>query len=198
MDHFESLTEVRVSGMPLFEGLDMINSRQGVAARLPRLKRLNGSTVTEKERVDAEIDYLSEVLTESVGKEIKDIAAKHPRFPALLKSYGNINVNMLPSSKASNDRTTISKTLLSLELSLVADLQDGETIKSVKKKLPSHLTLSKFKTLCQRLLGVPASSQVVYVKRDDPEATYEELIHEEDTLQQLGVCDGNCVRILES
>jgi len=93
LDHFESLTEVRVSGMPLFEGLDMINSRQGVAARLPRLKRLNGSTVTEKERVDAEIDYLSEVLTESVGKEIKDIAAKHPRFPALLKSYGNINVN---------------------------------------------------------------------------------------------------------
>ena len=191
LDHFESLTEIRVSGIPLIEKLDMITARMNVAARLPRIKQLNGSSVTQKERADAEIGYLSSILSEAAGKEIKELESQHPRFSALLKSYGNINLNALPSNAATTDRTTISKTLLSLELSSIESLETMQVIKSVKKKLPSNLTLSKLKVLCQRLLGIPTGNQAVYIKREEPE----ELIHNEDTLQQLGVAEGQSLLI---
>ncbi len=201
LNHFESLSEIRVSAMPVFDGVDAITARMGVVARLPRLRRLNGSTVTQKERTDAEIGYLTAILGEAVGKEVKGIAEEHPRFPELMKSYGNVNLSAVGSSAAQTDRTTISKTLLSLQVASVASLETAETpLKSVKKKVPSHLTLAKFKILCQRLLGIAAGSQAVYVKKTDeePPTEPEELLHDEDTLQQLGVCDGQSILVIEA
>ncbi|QDZ24039.1 tubulin-specific chaperone E [Chloropicon primus] len=186
-DHFESLKEIRVSSCKFLEGLDMIASRLGVIARLPRVSRLNGSVITPKERVDAEIGYLTEILTESVGKEIKDIEATHPQFKRLLASYRNINKNTVKGGGAgsSGDRTTIAKTLLAVEISLVTSLDTKEAVTTIKKKLPSNLMLNKFKVLVQRLFKVSGAS--IYIDREDAP---EELLHAEDTLQQLGVEEG--------
>lgn len=193
LEHFDSLTEVRVSKCEFLKDLDMIASRLGVIARLPKITRLNGSAVTAKERTDAEIGYLGEILTNAVGKEMESIEAAHPQFKRLLESYGNINKNVVRGGGPGCDRTTIGKTLLSLEIRLVESLANIKAIDSKKKKLPSNLVLAKAKVLMQRLFKLSQAPTVFL----HCEAPYE-LVHLEDTLQQLGVEDGQTLLVIDS
>lgn len=196
LHHLQGLKEVRVSGCKFLEKLDMVASRLSVIARLPNVTRLNGSAVTNKERVDAEIGYLGEILTESVGKEVREVEAKHPQFQRLLKSYGNINKNVARGGAGGvQDRTTIGKTLLALKISCVAALGDPQPLSEIKKKLPSNLTLNKLRTLLQRLFKV--SGARVFLRREGDDEP-EELVHGEDTLQQLGVENGHSLLVTES
>ncbi|QRV87990.1 dynein light chain 1, cytoplasmic protein [Ceratobasidium sp. AG-Ba] len=57
-------------------------SRDFVIARLPQLARLNGSQVTERDRADAELFYLSWISKHESGTEL-EIEARHPRWKEL-------------------------------------------------------------------------------------------------------------------
>ena len=60
-------------------------------ARLPQLHTLNHSTVTDKERLNAETYYLGQIareLAQTPAAQRAQVLAAHPRWPALCEEYG--------------------------------------------------------------------------------------------------------------
>lgn len=93
------LKHLRVSQNPLFENLRSadgkpLTSADGymlTIARLPNLESLNYSIITEKERLNAETYYLSQIakqLSLASPQEETDIIAQHPRYRELCEEYG--------------------------------------------------------------------------------------------------------------
>ena len=60
-------------------------------ARLPQLRTLNHSTITDKERLNAETYYLGQIareLAQTPAAQRAQVLAAHPRWPALCEEYG--------------------------------------------------------------------------------------------------------------
>ena len=79
LSHFPSLVEVRFQQNPLTGNIGFSMARQILVARLPKLTLCNGSTVRERERVDAEKLYLQRCLGEreaAKAKKREDIRAR--------------------------------------------------------------------------------------------------------------------------
>lgn len=100
---FPRLKHLRISHNPLFDSLRAADGRPLTSAdgymlaiaRLPNLETLNYSAITDKERLNAESYYLSQIATElslsSTDKETQ-ILSKHPRYRALCGEYGEPRV----------------------------------------------------------------------------------------------------------
>ncbi|KAF2460934.1 hypothetical protein BDY21DRAFT_314817 [Lineolata rhizophorae] len=99
---FPGLTSLRVAHNPLYRDLrhPADDSRPLTAddgymltvARLPKLKSLNFSTITDKDRLNAESYYLSLIAAELSANPASSepaILARHPRFAALCAEYGD-------------------------------------------------------------------------------------------------------------
>lgn len=94
-----ALRHLRVSGNPLFSSLRAANGKQLTAedsymltvARLPQLKTLNYSKITDKERLNAETFYISEIVAElraAPAQKQVEVTKMHPRWQSLCKEYG--------------------------------------------------------------------------------------------------------------
>lgn len=95
----ESLT---VNGTPLMEdpNADRI-WQQIVIARLPRLRFLDGTSVSQRQRVDAELLYLSRTAHELFPSDAAR-AAVHPRWTELCEVYGT--PDMTPEKNGKDDK----------------------------------------------------------------------------------------------
>jgi len=93
------LKHLRISQNPLFETLQAadgkpLTSADGymlTVARLPKLKTLNYSTITDKERLNAETYYLSQIamqLSRAPAEQEAEIISQHPRYRDLCEEYG--------------------------------------------------------------------------------------------------------------
>ncbi|GAB7348580.1 hypothetical protein MBLNU459_g6966t1 [Dothideomycetes sp. NU459] len=107
---FPRLKHLRISHNPLFENLQAadgkaLTSADGymlTIARLPNLETLNYSTVTDKERLNAESYYLSQIAAElslSPTEKEAQIISKHPRYRALCDEYGEPRIERQADNK---------------------------------------------------------------------------------------------------
>jgi hypothetical protein len=106
---FPGMRHLRVAGAPLFSTLRSVDDKPLTAAdgymltiaRLPQLKTLNFSPITDKERLNAEIYYQSQITleldlastsdsssTEDMAASRMAILARHPQWSALCEEYG--------------------------------------------------------------------------------------------------------------
>ncbi|KAK4960705.1 hypothetical protein LTR28_005010, partial [Elasticomyces elasticus] len=96
---FPGLTHLRVSYNPLYYSLISAEGKPLTAedgymltiARLPRLRYLNYSAITGKERLNAETYYLSQIaveLADNPPEREADVLAQHPRYAELCEEYG--------------------------------------------------------------------------------------------------------------
>ncbi|CAE6451245.1 unnamed protein product [Rhizoctonia solani] len=83
---FPELRELSISLEPLASGIPPGATRNFAIARLPLLLKLNGTEVTERERVDAELFYLSWIGRNDQLSE-KDTELLHPRWKELATKY---------------------------------------------------------------------------------------------------------------
>ena len=94
LNAFPSLTEIRITKVPLLEPLSEVSSRYLLIARLVRITKLNGSDISPSERKDAEKYYLQQCHEEllRIGISDEDLVTgfhqSHPRYAALLEQYG--------------------------------------------------------------------------------------------------------------
>jgi hypothetical protein len=107
---FPGMRHLRIAGAPLFQSLRSADDKPLKAedgymltvARLPQLKTLNFSPITDKERLNSEIYYHSQIALElelahaSGVSPARDAAAsktailaRHPRWLALCEEYGD-------------------------------------------------------------------------------------------------------------
>lgn len=100
---FPSLTSLRVSHNPLYDGLQSPDGRSLTAddgymltlARLGNVKMLNHSPISDKERLNAESYYLSLIVKEVqfAPDHLRDqILSRHPRYKWLCEEYGEPDI----------------------------------------------------------------------------------------------------------
>jgi hypothetical protein len=96
---FPSLQNLLIASNPLYANLKSadnkpLTSSDGYTitlARLPQLHTLNHSTVTDKERLNAETYYLGQIareLAQTPASQRAEVLAAHPRWAALCEEYG--------------------------------------------------------------------------------------------------------------
>lgn len=87
------LESLSLNGTPLLEDSQLGRVwQQIVIARLPRLRTLDGTSISPRHRVDAELFYLSRIARESYLSDAARNAA-HPRWVELCKLHGTPDVD---------------------------------------------------------------------------------------------------------
>ena len=154
---FPSLTALRISHNPLYTSLHSPLGKELTAddgymltiARLPGLKTLNFSAITEKDRLNAETYYLSLIVQELSLKseeDAADILKGHPRWTELCEEYGE------PTVKRDGDHIdprSLAARLLTLEFELsssaaalfAVDKGTEVTVKNIPKRFNIYSVL---------------------------------------------------------
>eukprot|EP00041_Stephanoeca_diplocostata_P017204 m.343054 g.343054 ORF g.343054 m.343054 type:complete len:375 (-) comp20625_c0_seq1:56-1180(-) len=96
LSRLPALEELIIAHNPLFDGEKGLHVRQSIIARLPKLRRLNKSDVTEQERIIAERFYLATYAKEfwAVKGAPEDPTAaisfqtEHPTYGLLVSKHG--------------------------------------------------------------------------------------------------------------
>jgi hypothetical protein len=103
------LKSLRISHNPLFSSLRSADNKPLTSAdgymltiaRLPQLSTLNYSKITDKERLNSETYYLSQIgkeLSLSPQEKEKEILVSHPRWEELCEEYGEPKVERQEAS----------------------------------------------------------------------------------------------------
>ncbi|KAF2088772.1 tubulin-specific chaperone E [Saccharata proteae CBS 121410] len=144
---FPGLTALRIAHNPLFLSLQTPDGRpltpddgyMLTIARLPGLKNLNYSPITPKERLNAEVYYLSQIAAElslHPVAQAEGILAGHPRFKALCEEYGEPNVVRRDEGAAFVIPNSLATRLVKFTFVL-----GEETRKKIRDGVPSEVVL---------------------------------------------------------
>jgi hypothetical protein len=153
-----ALRELKIKGNPLFKGESDLNSRQLVIAHLPLLQSLNGSPVSERERVVAERFYLKRYSDQWVESQRgtegdrKGFEETHPRYATLAK------VHDMPLEALLSSQSTVPVLKTSL-LAVSVCCPDQPEARQLSKRVPGSMTVQKLKGMLQRVYGVDSSQQ---------------------------------------
>ncbi|OCL12900.1 tubulin-specific chaperone-like protein E [Glonium stellatum] len=165
-DVFPGLTAIRVAHNPLYQSLyaadgRALSVRDGymlTLARLGRLKNINYSPITPKERLDAEIYYLSQIGKElSANPQSKEAAiiASHRRYAELCEEYGDPNVHR--STTLINPNSLAARLIkFSFRLSESAERVVKEDVpRSFTAEIPTGFTVYSALGIVGKKFGLP-------------------------------------------
>ncbi|KAG6506578.1 hypothetical protein ZIOFF_031902 [Zingiber officinale] len=141
---FPRLMDIRLSDNPIVDPSKGGVSRFVLVARLAKVKFLNGSEVSQRERKESEIRYVRLVMSKMQSDDLEEIQRFHPRFVELKALHGIADET--PSSGISGPQK-MSSGLICVTLKCVGASM-GEK-QPLTKKLPSTVTVGKLKALCE-------------------------------------------------
>jgi hypothetical protein len=160
------LKSLRISHNPLFSSLRSADNKPLTSAdgymltiaRLPQLSTLNYSKITDKERLNSETYYLSQIgkeLSLSPKEKEKEILESHPRWKELCEEYGEPKVERQEAS--SIDPNSLAARLLACSVYSPsaagnADLPNEE--KPLVVEIPKSCSIYKVHGILGRRLGV--------------------------------------------
>ncbi|XP_054758777.2 tubulin-specific chaperone E-like [Lytechinus pictus] len=193
----QCLDEVNMKRNPLVQNEKASTVRGLLIAKLPSLCHCNHSAVSEAERKGSEIDYMKKYhedwLKNGGGKDQPgsnlqaDFIRNHPMYTAIIKKYG--------APEVSDDSQSKPGALKSSLLELILSCPQHTTKKSIKKKLPVTMDITKVKGMIQKLFKVDVADQKLsYLS---PKLPDQEIPLDND-LRQLGffgVESGNTIMI---
>ncbi|AFZ79553.1 hypothetical protein BEWA_024020 [Theileria equi strain WA] len=160
--------------------------RQVIISIFPRLKVLNGSEISDYERINAERYYLTlsdSLYFKSTERRFGDSQTHRERLEPL---HGKREVK-----KTVQEMSTVK----TIKLCLVPDADSESFAKEpIHKKVPSRATVRDLKILCSRLFGI-ALADIVLVYNDGNMPLCERMDDEEAELQQYGISNDYQIRI---
>ena len=144
---FPCLTEIRLKNVPVLENNPDVAAT--LAARLGKVLVLNGSKLSSRRRLDAELWYINQGFKE---KDIPNFDLVHPRYQELIQLHGEpVAVPIELSSNILKDRL------------LVLNLKHKD--KTIQKKLTSTFKVRALKMLMNKLFKVNSSdSQIILLE----------------------------------
>lgn len=129
------LRHLRITHCPLLDGMSTQEARHAVIVRLPQLESLNGSTISDKERHQAERRYLAHTTTATNNNNNHDdddlyqqLASKHQDLLQQQSSFCDI-----------------------LNVTVVSMLPHSCTYKPWVRRLPVGVTLGRLKLLLEKV-----------------------------------------------
>lgn len=164
LNTFPALRELRLSNNLV---ASKANERYEVIARVSGLVALNGSQVTEKERLDAELRYLRQLLSDHPPPSSlqpiqppEEALPAHPRYKELLDKFGE---RALAGTHRTDSNTASSK--ISLTIKCVAP-SAGERAEA-RKPLPPSTSVGNVKLLSASLFGLRSDNLRVFLHSED-------------------------------
>jgi Leucine-rich repeat (LRR) protein len=186
-----SLVALQSRRSPLTDSIGVAESRAITIARLPRLEYLNSSSVSEKERTEAERRYMSIVAKELLiaastedPKRKEAVLSSHPRFDELIEKHKDAMTSSVHISVNGNlAQHAINVTIRSLASASC-------TSPPLQKRLPGGLKVGRIKAMCFRAFGLDPDLQILHFRvNGDPFPT--QLDDDDHTLSYYGVADGS-------
>ncbi|GAB7365543.1 hypothetical protein MBLNU230_g6615t1 [Neophaeotheca triangularis] len=182
-----SVRHLRVTGNPLYLNLRSaegkpLSTEDGymlTIARLPQLQSLNYSKITDKERLNADTYYLSQIATEmslTPPENEAEIASRHPRWQALVKEYGEpVVVRKLGADEI--DPNSLAARLVRCKFSLVDEAQSIPHADYWEEEIPKSFDVYKLLGLVGKRLDLsPRCLRLTWVTGEkDPLAQKDDL-----------------------
>ncbi|KAK8956744.1 hypothetical protein KSP39_PZI000251 [Platanthera zijinensis] len=162
LNFFPSLVDVRLSENPVTDLSKGGVSRFVLVARLAKVKILNGSEISARERKESEIRYVRLVMTMMQSADPQEINVHHPRF-AELKSIHEIDDDK-PSAGISIPQK-MSASLITITLMCVGASM-GER-QPLVKKLPPTTTVGRLKVLCESFFKLKGIKLRLFLQEKD-------------------------------
>ncbi|XP_071512101.1 tubulin-specific chaperone E-like [Diadema antillarum] len=171
MNKLQRLEELNLKRNPVVQDEKPSTVRGLMIAKLGLLSHCNHSAVSDAERRGSEIDYLKkyhqEWLQSGGGKTPpqplkQDFVDNHPRYAALVTVYGAPEVTDDDVGKPGALKSSL------LVLTLTCPQRDDK--KTIKKKLPATMDVTKVKGMIQKLFKVDvADQQLFYISQKLPD-----------------------------
>lgn len=148
LNAFPSLTEIRLKDVPIL--VNIADVAATLTARLGRVSVLNGSKLSHRRRLDAELWYINQCFKE---KEFQNFDNIHPRYNELVKLHGEpVAVPIELSSNILKDRL------------LVLNLKYKDH--NIQKKLTSTFKVKALKMLMNKLFKVNCTNSRIFLMQE--------------------------------
>lgn len=146
-----TLRHLHVAGNPVYKDLRSaegkpLTSEDGymlTIARLPQLETLNYSKISVKERLNAEIYYLSQIVAElsQATNDERTVALKnHPRWIELCEEYGEPAMYQ-QSKKTELDPNTLAARLVTFSFELAPGVLQSTPLRSWTEEIPKAFNI---------------------------------------------------------
>ena len=179
-----ALKSLRVRNAPLTSSLGVGEVRSTVIARLPNLEFFNASPISERERVEAERRYVSNVARELLmissgallsipddqkhneddneeNAKQRQIHARHPRFQSLLEKHKETMLSSC-SSNGSSGQGNIGDDVIGLTIRSMASASCD--MEPLRKRIPRSLKVGRIKAICARAFGLDIDLQILHFR----------------------------------
>ncbi|XP_046552821.1 tubulin-specific chaperone cofactor E-like protein [Haliotis rubra] len=163
---FPALTDVRVVGIPLFEGIPDKKRRQLMIARTPNVVYLNGSIVPAQEREDAERAFVRHYMDgDNKPTRYDELEARYGKLDAL------VNIDMKPPS--------------SCKVTVILDDRQEEMDVCVNQ------TVKQFKKFLTNFVGQPPAKWVLFYHETELNFGPRRMVYPNRKLYAYNVSDGD-------
>ncbi len=201
---FKKLRSLRFRNNPLTIQLGTGESRASLIGRLATLCSLNGSTISKKERIEAERRYVTTIARELLtlngdnkndydeDQSLKRIQKKHPRFEELMSQHKEAMVHAQSIATQQRNQFSNANTIAqcAINVTITSMSADSCTMKPIQKRLPSNLKVGRLKVMCLRAFNLDVDLQLLHFKSNESDPFPTELDEDENTLAFYGVSDG--------
>ncbi|KAL1457926.1 hypothetical protein WDU94_008106 [Cyamophila willieti] len=168
LHYLPKLSSLRFTKNPIWSADRVANSRDKTICRIGTLTVLNGSTIEKQERRGSEYSYIKEYgaiwLSE---KNRKEFVIANPRYEYLVNLHGPPLAEL--SGPAGSTASIATKHIILLNFHHTAD------DKTVQKKVPLTLSISKLVNLVQRLFGNSSNVSTMYYTSEKNQLQHIEL-----------------------
>lgn len=198
---YDSVSNLRMSHVPLFKGMGASQVRPIVISRIKNLGFFNGSLVGKRERLDGEKGYLRNVLhdidqAQKTGRPLSKEAlhSLHPRYAELNDLHG---ADLLPMGNMSTGANLASELLSVTFINL--SFSSGGSLDPVTKKVPSSITIQNMKGMVKQLFGLdPAIQQLSLTHKEYQDAPPVFMDDDQAPLAYYGAVNGADIFINEA
>ncbi|XP_020595102.1 tubulin-folding cofactor E-like [Phalaenopsis equestris] len=188
MFHLLIWKDIRLSENPIADITKGGVSRFVLVARLAKVKILNGSEISARERRESEIRYVRLVMAMMQSVDPRVINLQHPRY-AELKAHYEIDDEKASTGVAIPQK--MSAGLISIKLICVGASM-GER-QPLVKKLPSTTTVGRLKILCESLFKLKGVKLRLFLQeKDSPLPT----LLDDDTISLMNAGAGSEATVL--
>ena len=200
---FKRLQSLRFRNNPLTNQLGTGEARASLIGRLAALCSLNGSTISKKERIEAERRYVTTIARELLtlknnnkndydDQSLKGIQKKHPRFEELMSRHQEAMIHAQSTATQQQNQFNNANTIAqcAINVTITSMSADSCTMKPIQKRLPSNLKVGRLKVMCLRAFHLDVDLQLLHFKSNESDPFPTELDKDENTLAFYGVPDG--------
>ena len=173
---YSTLKTLRMTHVPLFKDKGISEVRPIIVGRIGQLEVYNGSSISNRERIDAEKAYLRRIKREvqviqekekdgssnssssTNNQSVEECLLTHPRYAVLNDKYG---AELLPNDDSNNKfNTTLADELVTITFHNIIIHSAGET-EDIVRKLPSSIQIYKLKQIVKTLYHLDLNNQYI-------------------------------------